>query len=93
MSSSRVPISPSHSISNLLIVFSACDVVNPIKLGRLLYLSVMQHIFCVKHPGIDLSAPITMDEVGRQQVHSLFQFAFRGSHGKDRKILRSFRDN
>ena len=70
---------------------SACDIVNPKKLGPLLYLSVMQHIFNVQHPGIDLSAPITMDEVGKKQVHLLFRFAFFGPHGKDRKMLCSFR--
>lgn len=87
MSSLRVPIN--SLIYNLKYAncASACDIVNPKKLGRLLCLTVMQHIFNVQHPGIDFSAPITMDEAGAAQAFLLLQFAFDGPYRKKGKIL------
>lgn len=46
-----------------------------------MHFSVMQHIFLLKNPGLDLHANITMDEIGARRLGQITHFAF-GPAGK-----------
>jgi hypothetical protein len=41
-----------------------------------MHLSVMQHIFLLKNPGLDLSAEISLNESGARRLGQIIHFAF-----------------